>query len=229
MALNAIVTKAPKLLATHRQPAPIIKLKPGTYAINVAYGQANLTRKITIKTGVERVENFTLNAGGLRLQALLASGETPAPNAIRFEIFSDQRNQFGERTRIMSAVRPGVVVRLNAGLYFIKSIYGDANSHVNSDVAVEAGKLTEVSLTHAAARVTLKLVTRSGGEALADARWQLATDKGVAVLTTVGAIPTHILAAGSYVVTVRYGAEVLKRSFSVGAGQDVDVEVIMQK
>jgi len=227
VALNAIVSTSPKLLATHRQPAPSIKLKTGTYAINVAFGQANLTRKITVKPGVNTVEKFILNAGGLRIRALLSDGAKPPDDAIRFDVFSDHRNQFGERTRIISGVKPGVVVRLNAGIYFVNSIYGDANSKVSTDVTVQTGKITELTLNHAAARVTLKLVTRSGGEALADARWQLETSDGVAVLKTVGAIPSQILAAGSYVVTVRYGAQILKRSFSVSAGQDVNVEVII--
>ena len=224
---NALINTAPKLLSTHRLNAPTVTLRPGNYAINVAFGQAYLTRKITVKPGTGKIENFILNAGGLRLHALLADGTSPPPGSITYDIFSDQRNQFGERTRIISDFKPGIIVRLNAGIYYIVSKYGDANSRVKSEVGVEAGKVSEVSVKHAAARVTLKLVTRAGGEALADARWQLQTAKGATVLKTVGAIPTFILAVGTYIVTVRYGADILKRTFTVSAGQDVAVEVIM--
>ena len=71
-------------------------------------------------------------------------------------------------------------------------------------------------------------MTRSGGEALADARWTLKTAKGVFVLKTVGALPSNILAVGDYIVTVRYGNETLTRAFSVTAGQDIQVEVILK-
>ena len=52
-------------------------------------------------------------------------------------------------------VPPGLLahelVRLNAGIYRIVSTYGDANATVEADVTVEAGKLSEASVTHSAA------------------------------------------------------------------------------
>ena len=70
------------------------------------------------------------------------------------------------RTKVMSGLAPGVVVRLNAGIYSLVSAYGDANAVARADVTVEAGKLTEATLMHAAAKATFKLVARSGGDAV---------------------------------------------------------------
>ncbi len=71
--------------------------------------------------------------------------------------------------------KPNVIIRLNAGIYHIVSTYGDANAKVEADVNVEAGKLTEATVSHSAARVTFKLVTRIGGEALPDTQWTVQT------------------------------------------------------
>ncbi len=93
---------------------------------------------------------------------------------------------------------------------------------------VEAGKLTEVNVVHAAARVTLKLVTRAGGEALADTQWSIANAHGDVIRESAGALPSHILAAGSYVVTARYSGRMFKREFKVQAGDITHVELVIQ-
>ena len=57
---------------------------------------------------------------------------------------------------------------LPEGTYYIVSNYGDANSVVRSDIHVQAGKLTDIVVTHRAAVITLKLVNETRGEALAN-------------------------------------------------------------
>ena len=76
-----------------------------------------------------------------------------------YDIFSGETDQQGNRTKVMSGARPGLIVRLNAGIYHIVSTYGDANATVRADINVEAGKLTEATVSHTGARVTFKLVT----------------------------------------------------------------------
>lgn len=221
--------QTPKLLRRIRRARTAVELQPGSYIINAAYGRAHLTRKITVKPGNKAtIERFVLNAGGLRVTALFPDGSKLPQGAVSYQIFSDERNQFGDRTRIVSNAKPGIIFRLNAGIYFIKSTYGDANAQVSADVTVEAGKLAEATITHSAARITFKLVARSGGEALADTRWQLTTQKGVMVKQSEGAIPSHILAAGNYVVSAQHSNQVYRRRFQVVAGQDAQVEVVMQ-
>ncbi len=215
-----------KLAALRREATPSLRLEPGEYIVNVAFGRAHLTRKITV-TGAQAVqERFVLNAGGLRLIPALANGEPIADKAVSYEIFSDERDQYGQRVRVMSAARPGLVIRLNAGIYSIVGTYGDANAVARADVTVEAGKLTEATLTHAAARVTFKLVARSGGDAIADTQWNVVDARGETVKDSVGALPTHIFAPGTYTVSARNGADVFRRTFTVQAGDVVQVEVI---
>jgi hypothetical protein len=120
-----------------------------------------------------------------------------------------------------------VVLRLNAGIYSIVSTYGDANALARADVTVEAGKLSEVTLAHPAATVSFKLVTRGGGEAIADTQWSVTNAQGDAVKESSGALPTHFLAPGAYAVRAQHAGRVYKQDFSVKAGENTLVEVIM--
>jgi hypothetical protein len=126
----------------------------------------------------------------------------------------------------MSAVKPSLVIRLNAGIYNIVGTYGDANAVARADVTVEAGKLTEATLAHAAGKVTFRLVARPGGDAIADTQWNVANTLGEVVKESVGALPTHIFAPGMYTVSARNAGEVFQRTFAVQAGEAVQVEVL---
>lgn len=213
---------------TTRESNPVIRLAPGRYLINVSFGRANLTRTIMVEAGVALNERFVLNAGGLRINAQLGDG-TPAPeSAISYDIFSGETDQLGNRQRIMSGARPGLIMRLNAGIFHIVSRYGDANAIVSTDVTVEAGKLTEVAISHPGATVTFKLVTRVGGEAQSGAQWAILDADGEIIKESAGALPTHVLAAGSYVVTARLSGRVFRHGFTVQAGETAQIEVVMR-
>jgi len=218
---------ATKLLMTKREPSPTVSLKPGDYIVNAAFGRADLTRKITVTPGATMSEKFVLNAGGLRIKVLV-DGRPPAPNTVSYEIFSGERDQFDNRTKVMSRAKPNLVIRLNAGIYRIVSTYGDANATVEADVTVEAGKLTEATVSHSAARVTFKLVTRLGGEALPDTQWTVQTPEGRVIKRSVGALPTHILAPGTYTIIAKSGTRAFKRDFTLAGGEVAQVEVLRQ-
>ena len=218
----------PKLVTTSRDQSPVLRLAPGDYIVNAAFGRAHLTRKVKIDAAAKMQERFVLNAGGLRVTAQLATGEAAPDRSITYEILSGEADQLGNRTRIMGGGRPGVVVRLNSGIYQIVSTYGDANAVVRADVTVEAGKLTEATVKHTGAKVTFKLVTQAGGEAQADTQWTLVNNSGDLVKDSVGALPTHILAPGSYVVTAKLRGRSFRRNFTVSAGETTQIEVVMQ-
>jgi hypothetical protein len=216
----------PRLISTHRDASPVLRLEPGDYLVNVAFGRAHLTRKVTVSKERGVQERFVLNAGGLRLIPALAAGEAINEKAVIYDIYSDERDQYGQRTRVVSTIRPGVVLRLNAGIYNVVGTYGDANAVARADVTVEAGKLTEATITHAAARVTFRLVARPGGDAIADTQWTVATPEGETVKESVGALPTHIFAPGTYILSAKNGGEVFQRQFTVHAGDVAQVEVL---
>ncbi len=217
-----------KLISTHRNASPMLRVPAGDYVINAAFGRANVTRKISLKqeTAADATERFVLNAGGMRVTARVAETAAPA-TAISYSIYSD-RDQTGDRRLIIGGVKPSLVIRLNAGIYHIISTVGDANAVVEADVTVEAGKLTEAAVSHSAAKATLKLVSRPGGEALAGTQWTIKNQAGVTVKESTGALPTHVLAPGTYTAIAKAQGKSLQRSFTVTDGQATQVEVIIQ-
>ena len=217
-----------RLITTLKDIAPAIRLAPGDYMINAAFGRAHLTRKVTVKAAEQQTETFVLNAGGLRVAAVLSTGEAALERSAFYAIFADERDQFGNRAKIMSGVRAGLIVRLNAGIYHIVSTYGDANAIERADVTVEAGKLTEATVRHSAARVTLKLVTQAGGEAQADTRWSILAQDGQVVKESLGALPTHILQVGTYTAVAKQDTASFSQVFTVAAGEVRQVEVVMK-
>jgi hypothetical protein len=218
-----------KLVSLHREAVPAVKLAAGEYLVNAAFGRAQQTRRIILKPGTATTEKFVLNAGGLRLTAYVGTKGVQAPaNSVVYDILSDERDQFGNRTKIMSAAKPGLIIRLNSGIYHLVSTLGDANATVTADVTVEPGKLTEAAVAHAVSKATFKLVAKPGGEALADTHWSISTPQGELVKESVGALPTHTLAPGTYIATARSGGRVYKREFTLRMDETTQVEVVMQ-
>ena len=218
----------PQLVSTSKVPSPSVELAPGSYVVNVAFGRAHLTRRIAVAAGnTAAEERFILNAGGLRVTAVLGEIEKVPDLTVSYDVYQGDADRLGGRTKVVGGLRPGLIVRLNAGLYHLVSTMGDANAVVSSDVTVEAGKLTDAVIHHHAARVTLKLVTRAGGEAQADTLWAVHGADGALVRESQGALPTHILAAGDYVASAKHAGRLYQKQFTVVSGQPTQVEVVM--
>jgi von Willebrand factor type A domain len=214
-----------ELISTHREPSPTAALLPGEYLVNVAYGLSNLTKKVEVEGGKSEEETFVLNTGGLALRAVLASGEECPDGSIRFDIQSDEQDQFGNRETILADAHGHRVIRLNAGAYHVRSLYGDANASVGVDVTVEPGRVTEATIKHTGAKITFRLVQNLGGEALANTKWTILTSAGDTVKSNAGALPTHILAAGSYAVVADHDGKSYTRKFAIEPGSDKQIEV----
>jgi hypothetical protein len=226
--LGALEGRQPRHVSSVRGGNSAVRLPAGDYVIVGSFGRATATRRIRVAAEQTVTETLVLNAGGLRLQTTTPTGEVLPPNQISVDVFSDERDQGGNRILVVGNLRPGVILRLNSGIYHVVSTYGDANAQVRADVTVEAGKLTEAGITHHAGRVTLKLVARTGGEALADTQWTIATPQGASVKESVGAFPTHLLAPGTYVAIARNAGRLFRRDFVVRLGEVLQVEVLAQ-
>ena len=202
-----------------------LPLKAGDYIVHAAYGRAGAMKEISVGGGEEH-DTLVLNAGGLRLDALVGKDQTPLQNLVKFDIFSDEPSNGEERSPIVPGLRDDEIVRLNAGTYHIVSRYGDANAIARADVRVEAGKLTEMRMFHHAARITLKLVSESGGEALANTSWSVMTPAGETVFDSAGAFPDVVLAIGDYTAVAKHDNQIHERNFKVEPGLNREVEVL---
>ena len=213
-----------KLIREDHGATPNIVLPPGSYVVHVALGLVSAVRPVTLKSETDR-ESFVLPAGGLRIEGRVGTSKIPQ-NQISFAIFKGSQFETSERPALLPSVAPGDVALLQEGTYYIVSNYGDANSVVRSDIRVQAGKLTDVIITHRAAVITLKLVSDKGGEALANTAWSVLTPGGDVIKESIGAFPRVILSEGEYRAIAKNEGKVFERPFNVVNGVDGEVEVI---
>ncbi|WP_375616648.1 carboxypeptidase regulatory-like domain-containing protein [Bartonella sp. AP58NXGY] len=212
------------LVATYKGGGARFDLEPGSYLVHVSFGHMSAMRHIRLENGQSLVKNFNLDAGGVILNATLLNGVINEKE-LRFTIYEDEKEN-DDTGVILSNVKPQSVVRLKAGRYHIASHYGAINATARSDIQVEAGKMTEVTLEHQAAQIVLKLVRQEGGEALADTSWSLANDSGDIVYETVGAYVSLVLAEGEYIAIAKNKDKIYQKVFSVVSGHDEDINVV---
>ena len=213
-----------KLVREDRGATPNIVLPPGNYVVHVALGLVSAVRPVTLKAETYR-ESFILPAGGLRIEGRVGASKIPQ-NQISFSIYKGSQFELGERASLLPNVAPGDVALLPEGTYYIISNYGDANSVVRSDIRVQASKLTDVTITHRAAVITLKLVSDRGGEALANTAWSVITPGGDVIKESIGAFPRVVLSEGEYRAIAKNEGKVFERAFNVVNGVDGEVEVV---
>jgi hypothetical protein len=217
------------LLASSEGGSTNFDLEPGEYFVHVAFGRAGATKKLVVpENGDPDPQTFVLDAGGMVLNAVSGADMRIPPDELTFNIYSSEVREDGERGLIMGDVKPGEVVRLNAGTYHVVSNYGDVNASIRADIQITAGKLIEATIQHKAAKITLKLVSQEGGEAIADTAWSILSGSGDSVSESVGAFPVVILAEGKYTAVARHKDKIYQRDFTVTPGRNQDVEVLLE-
>ncbi|MFU0507667.1 hypothetical protein [Pseudaminobacter sp. NGMCC 1.201702] len=213
------------LVASAQGGTTLFHLEPGSYLVHASFGRAGATKRITIGRD-PKTESVVLDAGGLKLDAVLAGGVRIPPKKLRFSIYEAEPGTDGDRALIIPDVSPNTIVRLNSGVYHVVSTYGSVNAVIRSDIRVEAGKLTEATVEHRAAELTLKLVREEGGEAMADTSWSVLTNSGDPIRESVGAFAAMVLSEGDYTIVAKNRDRIYQRDFTVVGGRNQDVEVL---
>ena len=211
-----------------RGASPTFSLPAGNYVIHVGFGLASATRAVQLRAGEAQREIFDLSAGGLRIEGKV--GDARIPNGqISFDLYRGSQFEPSDKRPIVQSAQPGDIVLVPEGTYHIISNYGDVNATVRSDIRVQAGKLTDATITHRAAVITLKLVNDAGGEARADTQWSVLTPGGDVIKESIGAFPRVILAEGEYRAIARNDNQSYERAFKVVTGVDTEVEVLARR
>ncbi len=213
------------LVASAQGGTSVFTLEPGSYLVHASFGRAGATKRITVGREA-KTDDLVLDAGGLKLDAVLAGGGRIPPEKLRFSIYEAQTDANGDRALIVPDVKPRAVVRLNSGTYHVVSTYGSVNAIIRSDIRVEAGKMTEATVEHHAAELTIKLVRDHGGEAIADTSWSILTNSGDPIRETVGAFASMVLAEGEYTIVAKNRDRIYQRDFTVEGGHNQEVEVL---
>jgi hypothetical protein len=216
--------EGPQVVVRSNEAAPVLTLEAGSYVVHAAYGYASAMRRVTVQPGRATTERLPISAGALKLGGTV--GDQPIPAArIAFSIYVPLPGN-SEGRLVAQNLKPTDLVRLPEGTYHVVSTYGDANAIQRADIKVESAKVTEATLHHRAARVTLKLVAQAGGEAFAGTAFSVLTPGGDVIREAIGAFPQVILAEGEYVLIARQDGQVFSRDFKVEAGLDRDIEVL---
>jgi hypothetical protein len=217
-----------RLLKEDRGASPVFALPPGSYVIHVGFGLASASKAVNLRSDAAREvrEVFEIPAGGLRIEGKVGDARIP-PGQIAFDLYRGSQFDPGDKRPVAQAIAGGSVILTPEGTYHIVSNYGDANSVVRSDIRVQAGKLTDATVIHRAAVITLKLVNEWGGEARANTQWSVLTPGGDVIKDSIiGAFPRVILAEGDYRVIARNDDRTHERAFKVITGVDGEVEVL---
>lgn len=211
--------------AESNETQPQLRLPSGDYMVHVSHGLSSAAKRISVNVGTLS-ERLTLNAGGLVLRGKLAEAPIPSQRqsiSVYISAPNDAENKLVTRT-----LKSGQLIRLPEGPYHIVSTYAGSNSVVRADIVVQSGKVTEATINHRAASVTLKLVRQAGGVALANTAWIVQTPGGDIIGEALGAFPTMELAEGEYDVVARNDGREFKDKVKVVSGVNRDHEVVMR-
>ena len=231
---------------------PTLTIPPGDYVVHVAFGLASAAKRSSLAAGV-RSERLTLSAGALRIEGTLADTPIDASKLSLAIYVPQNRNPLGKL--VYAKAKAGDIIGLPEGSYHIVSTFLDtvgahsgvsppansgksataappaaipSNSVVNADIRVSSGKRIDVTIKHRCATLTLKLVNKPAGEALANTTFTVLTPGGDVIRELVGAFPSLVLAEGEYVVIARHESKVFQSTFQVQTGMDRDIEVVAQ-
>jgi hypothetical protein len=232
---------------------PTLTIPSGDYVVHVAFGLASTAKRLTLSAGV-RSERLTLSAGALRIEGTLADAPIDASKLSLAIYVPQNRNPLGKL--VYAKGKAGDIIGLPEGSYHIVSTYLDtvgahssasaannsgksavlttpaaipSNSVVNADIKVNSGKRIDVTIRHRCATLTLKLVNKPAGEALANTTFTVLTPGGDVIRELMGAFPSLVLAEGEYVVIARHEAKVFQSTFQVQTGMDRDIEVVAEQ
>lgn len=213
-----------RMLREEKTAAPTFLLPSGNYVVHVAFGHAQSTKLVRLRAETVR-ETFDIPAGGIRIEGRVGDARIP-PGQIHFDIYRGSQFEPGDKRPMAQNIVTGDVMLVPEGTYHIVSHYGDGNAVVRSDIRVQTGKVTDVTVTHRAAVITLKLVEKAGGEAIANTQWSVLTPGGDVIKESIGAFPRVILAEGDYRVIARNDGRSFQHEFKVITGVDSEIAVI---
>jgi hypothetical protein len=213
----------PAILARSDEAQPTFRLPPGTYLANVTYGFVSTSKRVALAPA-GLAERVTVNAGALRLAGAVGDARIPG-NQLAFAVFVPIGNN-PEGRLVRDGLRAGDLVRLPEGTYHVVSTWGDSNAIQRADLKVENGRITDATLNHRAATVTLKLVAAPGTEAFAGTSFTVLTPGGDTIREAIGAFPQVTLAEGEYQLIARHDGKVYTQDFKVESGLDRDIEAI---
>jgi hypothetical protein len=121
-------------------------LPAARYFVTAAYGGASASVVVEVTPAASTQQAFNLQAGILRLTAVLAGGGQPLTGAVAYDVYTAARNAEGNRKRITGSNHspgPSQFV-IPIGRYYVTAAHSAGNA--SAETAVTAGRTRDVQL-----------------------------------------------------------------------------------
>ena len=187
---------APVLLHEALRPRQRLALSPGSYGVEVRYGQRKAWHVLHLRPGKSQRVVFVLNVGGIRMLSTLEGVRAPGHGPVEYRVLKAAVSGWREVTRTRT---PGEIVRLPAGRYRVESLFLNGNVKASADVLVKPGRLHSLHL-----RVKASLAEVVG----APRKWEIVARDNSWRWRGSGAA-RMVLAPGSYVWRTDNGERVI--------------------
>ena len=134
-----------ELIISEKGPAPLNKLSAGRYVIVAKHGKAASSMEVEVTAGELRESTINLNAGYLRMHAVLKeSGKRVMNRRMRWTVYKAEKDINGKREKIDFSTASEPLFKLSDGRYFIHAKHRKAASSM--EVEVTAGELKETTM-----------------------------------------------------------------------------------
>lgn len=222
-----------KQVAFEHAESPVFTLPQGRYVASVEYGDTVAETEIKVEAGRQEVVVVDLNAGRVKLEAVLKERGKPVEAAMGWSIFQPEVDLEGKRKQAAWEHAATPLFTLPQGRYLVSVQYGDAVAE--TEIEIQAGQQEALVVDLNAGRVKLTATLTQGGQPVQEAmEWSVlqaeADPEGnrKKVGWQYAASPIFTLPAGQYVVSVTGQGKTASRDLLVEADTSTDLVVVLE-
>lgn len=211
---------------------PVFTLPAGTYEAVLELGLARASVPLVLGPGDILEKEVFLNAGQVRLHAVLQEGTPPLEKHVSWYLTTSEPNVQGEYETVDHNSYHSPLFTLGAGTHRFLVTSGAATKVFTVDI--EPDRLMEKAVSLEAGQVTLIAVDKANGEPLQKARWTITRatpdSKGLYEKVTYSSYhtPTFTLHGGPYRVVVEHAGAASTAMIEVHVGERKEIRIGVQ-
>jgi Ca-activated chloride channel family protein len=221
-----------RLLEYTNASNPTYTLPAGTYQIELQSGLALAAMTVDLKPGDVLEKKVFLNAGQVRLNAVLKEGGLPIQKRVDWYLTGNTPNAKGEYETLDHNNNASPTFTLGAGRHRFVVTVGSVSKAFEVDI--EPNRLMEKSISLDAGQVKMTAVDKASGQPLQKVRWTVTqpekNEKGTYDQITYNSYHTPIftLSSGRYRVVIEHGGTQSIAMITVKAGENKEIQVRVQ-
>lgn len=215
----------PVPLYSGAEPEPELRLEPGTYVAEVAYGLASNSERFEVKFAEPVSPVISVNAANLRVHAIAAAGGEKLTGMF----FTLRRNNGGQVEELVRSSQSDAVFHVPPGEYALTAHHGLAS--VEKAISVKAGDSREVEVQMNMGQVRLSAHAVKGGDALEGATFFIygtgEAGQNREIIRSQLKTPNFSLPAGQYRIAAALGLARAEADLDVAAGDNIDSALVL--